>query len=177
MKKSTPTIKELTYISVAVATMIVGGFTIVQLSMVLPIPGVKYILMSPYLSMVIYILLSKVRQTYALLKFGVIFGGVMMMMNLYMGLAIIVTALLSQLSIMFVATGRKPFYGGVCFSVYTGLSALLTAKYLIGGSFRLISNGWLLVTGILCLVFGAIGTLLAKKILLYLVTYEYHPGS
>lgn len=166
-------IKELTNISIGVATMIVGGLAIYQLSYVLPIPGVKYILMSPYLSMVIFIMMNRIKGKYTLLKFGMTFGLIMIMMNLYMGLTIILTALLSQVSILAINKEDQAFYGAVLFSAYTGFLALLISKYMIGGIFMEISFLWLLITGLICLIFGITGTQLAKHILKHLVNYSY----
>jgi hypothetical protein len=172
-KKSDSGVKEITYIAVGVAAMIAGGVVIFQLSLVVPIPGVKYILMAPYLSMVIYILLSKVKTNYALIKIGCVFGLIMMIMNLYMGLTIIATALLSQLSISPIQHQSKAFYGAVLFSAYAGICALVISKYLVGGIFKEISFLWLIATGLICAAFGIIGTILAKKIMKHLMKYSY----
>lgn len=164
-------VKEITYIAIGVATLIAGGFAIFQISMFFPIPGIKYILMSPYLSMVIFILLSKVNDKFALLKIGFTFGLIMMMINMYMGLTIVLTSILSQISINYLKDSFKISFGAVLFSVYAGISALLVSKYIIGGVFKEISNFWLLITGFICMIFGVIGVYLAKKIIKYL------PGS
>lgn len=170
---SNSNIKEITYISIGVATLIAGGFTIFQLSLAFPIPGVKYILMSPYLSMVIYILLSKIKSKFALFKIGCTLGLIMMMINLYMGITIILTALLSQLSIFYQDNRNRAFYGAVLFSTYAGLCALFVSKYIIGGVFKEMSNLWFVYTGLICLIFGILGTILAKKIIKHLIRYTY----
>lgn len=161
-------VKEITYISIGVATLIAGGFAIFQISMFFPIPGIKYILMSPYLSMVIFILLSKVNDKFTLLKIGFTFGLIMMMINMYMGLTIVLTSILSQISINYLKNSFKISFGAVLFSVYAGISALFVSKYIIGGVFKEISNIWLLITGLICMIFGVIGVYLAKKIIKYL---------
>jgi hypothetical protein len=157
-------IREITYIALGVASLIAGGFAILQVSMVFPIPGVKYILMSPYLSMVIFILLTKAKGKYALLKFATTFGMIMMVMNIFMGLAIGITAVLSQFSIIRLKASGKAFYGAIFFSAYTGVSALTISKYLVGGVFEEISWIWILLTGLICALFGFLGTILAKRI-------------
>jgi len=166
-------IKEITYVSVGVAVMIAGGFVIYQLSFIFPIPGVKYILMSPYLSIVIYILLSLVQREFTLLKFGAVFGFIMMLINLYMGIAIITTAILSQLTIVAIDNRKKAFFGAILFSTYTGISTLIISKHLIGGIFSEITYPWIIITGLLCSVFGIIGVTIAKRLLKYLNRYSY----
>lgn len=166
-------IKEITYISVGVAIMIAGGFAILHLSYIFPIPGVKYILMSPYLSFVIYLLLSKIKREFTLIKFGVVFGFIMVLINLYMGAAIIITALLSQISIIALNHPQKAFWGAIFFSTYTGVSALIISKYFIGGILSEITFPWIVVTGVLCSIFGVIGVLLAKRIQKYFHIYSF----
>lgn len=172
-RKSDFDIKELTLISIGVATIIAGGIGIFQLSLIFPLPGVKYMLLSPYLSMVIFILLTKVNSKFALLKIGCTFGFIMMMMNLYMGFTIIITALASQLSIVHINNSKKAFYGAVLFSTYAGVIALTISKYMIGGVFKEISIIWFIITGLICFVFGILGTILAKKVMRHKSFYSY----
>ena len=160
--------KEITYIALGVAAIIAGGFIIFYLSLIFPLPGIKYIFMAPYLSMMIFILLKKTKRKNALLKIGSTFGFIMFIINPFMGATIIVTTILSHLSIKLFSDSKKELYGAILFSGYTGLVALTVSKYVIGGVFRDISSLWLILTGLICLVFGTIGTLLGKKILKHL---------
>ncbi len=174
MKKVDLSTRDITYMAIGIAAMIVGGFVIYQISMVLPIPGVKYILMSPYLSMVIFMILSKVRQNYAMLKFGCVFGFIMCIINVFMGASILLTAFLTQGSMLAVkGHDKQVLIGAILFSGYAGFSALAISKYLIGGVFREIPDIWLFNTGILCLGFGAIGTVFATKVMKHLNMYSY----
>ena len=124
--------------------------------------------MAPYLSMMIFILLKKIKRKNALLKIGFSFGLIMIIINPFMGVTIIITTILSQLSTMRLSNTHQAFYGAVLFSGYTGMVALFVSKYVIGGVFTDISSLWLILSGLACLVFGAIGTLFAKKILKHL---------
>lgn len=161
--------REITYIAVGVATMIVGGMAIFQMSLVFPIPGVKFILMAPYLSMLFFILLSTVKQNNALLKIGCTLGFIMMTVNIFMGFTILLTSLLSQLALVFVPRHNKALYGAVLFSGFTGACSLTISKFIIGGIFLEISNLWIVMTGLICLCFGIVGTRFAKKIIKYLL--------
>jgi len=172
IKESNSNVKELSYISIGISTIIVGGIFIFQVSMVFPIPGVKYIMMSPYLSMVIYILLVNIKSKYALLKIGTTFGFIMMLINPYMGLTIIMTSILSQISIRYISTQNKASYGAVLFSGYAGVCALLISKFIIGGVFKEISNLWLIITGLICLSLGATGQIFAKKTMSHFIKYS-----
>lgn len=168
-----PKVKEITYIAMGVAAMIVCGGVIYVLMSVFPIPGLKYVMMAPLLSVVMFILLDRIEGKQILLKVGVVFGLIMTMVNLYMGLAILVTAFLSEASLLLVGHSKKAVAGAVLFSTYTGLSALTISKYMIGGVFAELPNGWILLAGILCLVTGTIGTIMAKHLSKYIKVYSH----
>lgn len=95
-----------------------------------------------------------------------------MIMNLYMGVTIILTTLMSQLTIMYLPDLMKALFGAISFSGYTGLLALLVSKTLIGGVFEDIPLFWIMATTILCIISGIIGTLFAKKILKQITRYS-----
>jgi energy-coupling factor transport system substrate-specific component len=165
LKKLNFKVGEMTYISIGIAAMISGGIIIFQISTVVPLPGLKYILMAPYLSMIIYILLSIIQTDFAILKIGCVFGLLMSFINLFMGVAIVITALLTQFSIMFLDNYKKKvFLGAILFSGYTGVCAVAISKYLVGEALRNISNWWLVLIGITCIGFGSLGTVIASKI-------------
>lgn len=173
MRKTDLTTRDITYIAFGVVAMIAGGAVVLSLSMVFPIPGAKYILMAPWLSMVVSILLAKVRRRHVLALFGTVFGLIMSAMNLYMGLAIVMTGLLSDVSSLPFKEEAKPFFGGVFFAGYTGLTALAVSKFMIGGAFAGIPLGWLAATGLLCALFGLAGALMARKVMKHLVLDSY----
>lgn len=170
MNKSASKTKELTYIALSLASLIVGGSVVYQVSMVLPIPGIKYVFLAPFMSMVIYILLSILNQKLVLLKMGMVFGLIMSMMNLYMGLAILMTAVSSQVVLTLYSGQQRPFLGGVAFAFFTGTSALFISKYMIGGVFGSLSLIWILLVGLMCMVFGIAGSILGNNLMKYLFT-------
>lgn len=165
--------KDLIIIAMGVAAMIGGGFVIFQISLVFPIPGVKYIMMAPYLSMMIYIILNKVKHKNAIFGVGITFSLIMTLINLYMGLAIITTTLLAALSTIGMKKQHKTFWAASGFSGYTGLTTLIISKYMIGGAFQSISPIWIVTATILCFGFGIGGVVYAKKVLRYLTKYSF----
>lgn len=164
--------KDMIVVALSVAVLITGGFIIIHLSMFFPIPGVKYILMAPFLSTVIYILMIKAKTRYVLLKFGMTFGFIMMIINMYMGLAIILTAIMTQVSLTPITNSKKYLYAPILFPAYTGFFALYVSKTLIGGVFSTIPIGWILTTSGLCLIFGVIGTIQAKKLMKHIINFK-----
>lgn len=169
MVKMTKT-REITHIAIGVATLLIGGLLILQVSMILPIPGVKYIMMAPYMSMTLYILLDKLRTPYALLKIGAVFAGLMTIINVFMGLAILLTTLCTYLTTLIKKDERvRNAIGATFFSVYTGLTALMIPKYLMGGVFANVTWQWILLAAVLCGILGTLGTYLARKLTIYLI--------
>lgn len=164
----------LTYIALSVAIMIGGGFAILQFSMFFPFPGTKYMFMSPFLSTIIYVLLFKVPKPFTALKFGLVFGFIMFLINAYMGLAILLTALFTELAVFLSPHHRlKPFFGGISFSATTTMSALFVSKYLIGGVFQEIPFLYVLIAGLISMLGGIFGTFMARRIILHAKLYQH----
>ena len=97
--KATDT-KVITNIAMGVGALIVGGLAIFSLSRVLPFPGGKYLMMSPYLSMVMYIIMHKAPTSLTPFMVGAVFGGIMAFVNIFMGIAIISTGVGASLMTM-----------------------------------------------------------------------------
>lgn len=164
MQKQNKT-RELTYLGMSIASLIGGGLAIYLVASFLPIPGVKYIMLSPLLSLVIYIVLSHIKGKIIMLKFGFAFGAIMSMMNLYMGLAILTTTIMTQLSILFYRGYKyKAMLAGILFAFYTGVSSLLISKYMIGGIFSEIALLAIILVGLACSIFGFIGSFIGKRV-------------
>lgn len=157
--------REMTYIAAGIAALISGGVVIYQISSFFVIPGMKYILMAPYLSMIMYILSSKIRLEHSLLWIGTVFGCIMVAMNLFMTISIVTTAVLTEISIWPIRKlESRCFVGSILFSGYAGLAALLISKYFIGGVFDIITPNGIAITTTICLIFGYAGAKLGQKI-------------
>lgn len=158
--------KETASIALGVATIIAGGICIFWLSTLFPVPGSKYMLMAPYLSMVLYIMQSKISSEYTILKFGTVFSFIMAIVNIFMGMAILTTTLLTEFIIYFIKDNHmKALWGSILFAGFTGICATLVTKLFISSLLDNVPYYWILVIGFLCSLFGIAGTNLAKKIL------------
>lgn len=155
--------KELTTIGISIAAVIGGGLTMYLTSSMIPVPGFKYIMLSPLLSLTIYILQRRIAQKHTIIKFGIAFSFIMSLMNIYMGLAIFMTTIMTYLSTRLIRV-NPPMSSGILFSFYTGFVSLLISKYMIGGIFQEISFVAMGVVGLFCSLFGWIGVMLGKKI-------------
>lgn len=162
-------VTEIATIAVGVATLIGGGAGIYMVSSFIPIPGMKYIFMAPFISMILYVMQIKVNKKQTLLKFGAVFALVMTFIHLVMGLSIISTTLLAQATIIPIRDHkRRAFIGSVSFSGFMCLTALSMTKWLVGGLFENIPYSAFILVGMVCAVFGIAGTWLAGKVLKYL---------
>jgi len=159
----------ITTIALGTASLIAGGLVIFQFSRMVPIPGMKYILMAPYLSLVFYIIQMRIESVFALFFVGSIFGAVMAIINIYMGIAIVITAALAQLSsIFFKDKHRRAAVGATVFSGYSVAIALIISKVFIKGVFLEIEDLWILISFILALAFGSVGTYIGIKLSRYI---------
>lgn len=158
--------KEMAIIAVGVAIIIGGGIAIFIASSIVPMPGVKYILLSPYLSMVTYVIQLKAKSKLILLKFGAVFAMTMTMISLFMGGAILLTAFLAQFSIIGIKNNEiKVFWGSVMFSGYMGVCALAITRLFINSRADILPNWWILVVGLLSAGLGIVAVNLSKSVL------------
>ncbi len=168
MNQSKMDTHSIAYIGFFLALLIVGGFVIYQVAAVTGMPGVKYVIMGTYVSCLMYILLMKVKLKYTLLLFTTVFALIMSMFNLYMGFAIILTGGLAEGFGNLLFKSYRKVGKSILFAMFTPISALTISKYLIGGIYLQVSVQWILLAGIMGLIFGSIGTYLGVKLAKYL---------
>lgn len=163
---------EIALIAMSVAMIIGGGIGIYMISAVLPIPGGKYIMMAPFVSTVLYVIQMKLKGDFTILKIGSVFALTMTLVNVFMGIAILVTTLLTHLSIWWIGGyEKKAFWGSILFAGFTALCALTITKTFIGGIVDDVPYYWFVGIGMLCSGFGVFGTILAKRVLRHLEGY------
>ncbi|MBC7960561.1 MAG: hypothetical protein H7X94_11880 [Vallitaleaceae bacterium] len=156
----------ITQLAMTVAALISGGYVIFLASGLFPLPGIKYILMSPYLSLIIAIVMINVKTRWVVLKINTVFAMIMAIINIYMGLAIFLTGACTQ--IVATLTGSSKFQVQITASFYSSFTvgiALLVSKLFIGGAvFEKISPIWIASAVLLAFVLGAIGSIFGTHI-------------
>ena len=166
--------KDITYVAFGVAALIAGGFLVLTVSRIMPFPGVKFMLMAPFISMMMYILSVKIENRYAILYIGLVFAGIMTLFNIVMGISIVTTTVLTQLSILWIKKIKeRATVGGCLYAMYTGLTALVFSKYLIGGVFEMVSYSWIIIVTLICLLFGSLGIIFGNKLLKHLNSIRF----
>lgn len=157
---------EIALIAISVAMLIGGGLVIYMISAFFPIPGLRYVIMAPLLASILYVIQIRLKGKYTLLKFGSVFALVMTLVNLFMGIAILITTLLTHVSIWWMkGDEHKAFWGGLFFAGYTGLCALAVTKAFIPGLLDEVPYVVFFGVGALCMVFALTGTSVAKRVL------------
>ncbi len=156
MKDST---KTMTQIALSVAVLIAGGSVIFLISTFVVLPGSKYVLMAPFLGLVIAICLETIHTSWLVLKINVVFGGIMALINPYMGIAIWMTGLLTEGVLRCIPAKRfQSMASAIIYSGMTVLTTLVICKVLIGGAvYEAISLSWIIAGTSLGGILGSFG--------------------
>lgn len=160
--KSKPqlTTREITEIAMSVAALIVGGYLIYIVSSQFPLPGVKYTVMAPYLSLIAAFVLTYFNSSWVLLIVNMVFAMVMTIISPYMGISIIAVALLTHFSylIIRIKARYRTFLVASLYSSYVVGVALWISKTFIGTAiFKNITLPYVLLLMLLAFFTGAFG--------------------
>lgn len=159
----------ITNIGLGIAAIIAGGFGIYQLSSLIPIPGMKFIFMAPFMSMMFYILIARVKIKASVIIIGTVFGGIMSIVSIFMGLSIFLSAAFAQLlALPFPIGDQQAAIGSVTFATASGAISLLITKLFVKGIYEIITLPQIGLLMVLCLIFGILGAYLGSVITKYL---------
>lgn len=90
--------REMTFVSLLVATLVAGGYVMYLLSRVVPVPGSKFLVMAPYLALMMFIAIKRLNSAWAMTLVSLVFGAVISVFALVMGLAIVAAGIASDLT-------------------------------------------------------------------------------
>jgi len=133
MKIST---RQLTYDALTLALLIVGGFILYYISSVVPVPGAKFLLMAPYLTIVLYypVKRSPTPGTISLINLG--FAALLSLISLFMGMAIVLSGVLTDLTVIVLFrkydTEWKRRIGISFYPAYAMLTSLFITDFITG---------------------------------------------
>ena len=172
MKRNTG---ELTFMALMSSALLVGGYMLYILSKTIPLPGSKFLVMAPYLSLVMYLSLKHTRRTWTMTIISTVFGIVISIFSLFMGIAIIAAGIFSDLTGLLIpnhyTTERSikiasTSYAFWSFAVSLFITDFVTGNILYGvfGPITFILMGVLIFSlGYLGTLFGGITSLRIKK--------------
>ena len=160
MKRSKIDTSVLTQIAIAVAAIIVGGYAIYIVSSQLPLPGAKYTAMSPYLSLIIAVVLMSFNVKNIILLVNAVFAMLMTIINPYMGIAILTTGILTQSLDYLIPKGFKyrVYFVAASYSAFVSGTALMVSKLFIDSVvFDMITGLYLIVLMGIAFTLGLFG--------------------
>lgn len=93
------TTRQLTYDALTLTLLIVGGVVLYYLSKIVPLPGAKFLLMAPYLTIVLYYPVKRSPKPGTITVINLAFAALLSLVTLFMGLAIVLSGLLTDLTV------------------------------------------------------------------------------
>ncbi|MGB3367049.1 MAG: hypothetical protein WBA54_06155 [Acidaminobacteraceae bacterium] len=127
-------LRESIFISLLVSMLLGGGYVLYIASTYLPMPGMKYVILAPYLSLIICALRVLVTNKWAVIRFNIVFAMIMSLISIYMSLAIIITTILTELTGLVLgqfASKFKNLITSALYSFYAVFVSLITLKYIL----------------------------------------------
>lgn len=162
--------RNIANIALGVAAMIAGGFMIFQLSAIFPSPLTKFMMMAPFMALMFYIINWRINQPNTILFTGLVFMGIMAIMNIFMGLAILLDTLFTHvlLRVIVKSDSKRPFYAALIFSSLVGPISVLVTKLFIGGAYDLFGYEWVLIIWVVTIPLCLLGVFFGKHICTFL---------
>lgn len=90
--------QHITFVGLLVAALISGGYVLYLVGRLLPVPGSKFLVMAPYLALIMFTAQSRLRSPWTMTLVSLIFAAVISVFTPFMGVAILSAGLLSDLS-------------------------------------------------------------------------------
>ena len=161
--------QRITTIALLVTVTLIVGTGIYQVSSILALPGFKYALMAPMYGAIMIVLVHKIPRKGSVLLFNTVFAAVMFIVNPWMGVAIIMCGLLTEVVILPIKEIRvKKYAVAIIYPMTVTFSALLVAKLFVGGVFTLVTPLWLLVMTLASGILGVpglyVGSLIIRRL-------------
>ncbi len=167
--------RKVTTLAMFSVLMVVGGYILYFISRIIPIPGSKFIIMGPYLTLIMMLPLARYPRYGTLSLINIVFAGIMLIFSPWMSLTIIVSGLAAD-CVMLLPLWRKlklllsmGIYNGVSL-----LSSIYITSYVTGNVlYRMLSIEVLLTILAVAILMGMLGGYAGLRIdELYLKRYK-----
>jgi len=158
--------RKITTFAIFIALMIIGGYILYFISTAIPIPGSKFIIMGPYITLVMSLPLIRYPRfgTLSLINLG--FGGLMVIFSPWMTLAIVVSGIVADCVILLPIWAKAKQL--LALGVYNGISLLTSVyitNYITGNQlYRIINLKALIVAFVIAVLTGILGGYAGQKI-------------
>ena len=161
--------RDITFMSLTVVLLVAGGYLLYYMSLFFPVPGSKFIIMGAYLSLVIYFPMKKVKKLGTIALVSIIFGGILSVFTLFMGLAIIATGLLTDLTTLIIGRGYKNegviIVSAAAYAFYSFMTSIYITNVISGNMlYDVVSIKVFVLVGIIIFILGLIGAKVGQMI-------------
>ncbi len=162
--------RDVTFVGLLVAVLVSGGYVLYLISRALPIPGAKFLVLSPYLALTMAVALRRLSSRWAMTLVSLVFGAVISIFTPVMGVTIPAAGLLADISTRVwrnrELSDSRLIGVAATYPCWSLLLALSVTNYLTGNSlFGLIGPAGLALSALLAYSLGAGGAALGLKIL------------
>lgn len=148
------------------ALMILGGSILYFISKLLPIPGSKLIVMGPYLTLILTLVINRYPRFGTISVINFVFGALMIIISPWMTFSIIVTGIISDIIMLL------PIWFKVkqllAMGVYNGMSLLTSvyiANYITGNTvFIILDPKVIIIATIIAFITGILGGYAGLKV-------------
>ncbi len=161
--------RDITFMSLTVVLLIAGGYLLYYMSLFFPVPGSKFIIMGTYLSLVVYFPMKKVNKLGTIALVSIIFGGILSIFTLFMGVAIILTGLLTDLTTLVIGRGYKNerviLLSAAAYAFYSFMTSVYITNVVSGNMlYDVVSINVFLIVGFIIFILGFIGAKIGQMI-------------
>jgi hypothetical protein len=161
--------RDITFMSLTVVLLIAGGYLLYYMSLFFPVPGSKFIVMGAYLSLVVYFPMKKVNKLGTIALVSIIFGSILSIFTFFMGIAIILTGLLTDLTTFIIGRGYKNetviLVSAAAYAFYSFMTSIYVTNVVSGNMlYDVVSIKAFLIVGFIIFILGLFGAKVGQMI-------------
>lgn len=163
-------VKDMTIIAITVSLTFVFGWVFYLIANLFPVPGAKFVGVTVFSSFMLYFPVYKLKRNGIIFTVTAVLAGVMSLISILMGLAIVSAGLMTELISCLILddfTGWKLKLVVGSFSFFGTLNSLLLTYYFAGGyGFRVIELIIpVIIISVISFIGGYLGAYLASQII------------
>lgn len=160
---------DITYMSFSIILLITGGFFLYYMSLVFPVPGSKFIIMSAYLSLVLFFPIKKIQKIGVMSLISIIFGLILSIFTLFMGISIILTGILADITTLIFLrnynTNKKIILSASFYPLYAYITSIYITNFVTGNLlYNIVELPIFILVGLIIFILGIIGSFIGYKI-------------
>lgn len=171
--------KDISIIALTAVLTVVFGYVFYLAGSLIPIPGYKFVVFAPFLGLMMYIPVARIRRIGVISAASFVFALLMAPVTFFMGIAILATGVCTDLVSFLIFrkyTSTKKIIASVAFfPSFAVLWAFLISNYLTGNVLYRLAGGWLVI-GFLCIVLyplGILGAYISDKFIYKRITKTF----